>query len=102
MSDDGKDRIDIDMQQPGSTFTTGTYDSDNIATWFDYKKDINTFDPVFYSLGANGTEISRYHITISSITTKVLEGSFTGNFIVNDDGDRMNITEGQFRVERVR
>ena len=23
MSDDGKDRIDIDMQQPGSTFTTG-------------------------------------------------------------------------------
>ena len=105
MSDDMKDRFNITMQKQGTSFSTGTYDSDNIYTLVDFITNANTMNPSFYRMHENfPDEHSRYVTTITAITETTIEGSFTGNYLVNDmsSGERVNITEGSFRVKRLR
>lgn len=89
----------------GSSFSTGTYTPDNSFSSLSYMKKINTPDFESYNGGGiMGGSDTRYDITISSITNKMVKGSFKGTYLRNDadDTDLLVITEGEFSVPRVR
>lgn len=101
-----KDVFDIAIQVDGTTFNTGSYDSDNMTYWvvMSYTKDAATANFQHFDIGDNGSGThSRYLVTISSITDETLKGSFVGNYLHDDfDDESLNITEGEFYVRRVR
>ncbi len=92
----------LSIQKQTSVFNIGTYDSDASThtisiDYFDYTTSSS------FSIEDNSTTHSRYYITITSITPTRIEGTFTGNFLYNFiDDETVNITEGEFKVNRVR
>lgn len=109
-SDDSKNVFDFTVQINGSNFTTGVYDSDNPA----YLTDVSILTGAgtagmanFMIDDAPGRTPSKYLITISSITSTQIKGTFTGNYLYNSSGsgtsaDILDITEGEFSVKRIR
>jgi hypothetical protein len=89
----------------GTTIPTGTYDTDDQSTVtmsIVYMTNVTT-SPRMHSVEPNTTAFSRYIVKITSITAGEIEGSFTGNFLYDSASDEtLNITEGQFKVKRIR
>jgi hypothetical protein len=103
-SPDGAERFDITLQKSGTNFSTGMYHTDSMYIVMGYITSFNTVTPKIYRLGFNETytEFSSYHVNITSITSTSIQGTFSGNFLSTDNGQMVNITEGSFRVKRVR
>lgn len=107
-TDDNAESFDLTVQINGSNFAAGTYNSDNA----DYYVDIN------FTTGFNSNDIQHYYIQnglsnedakytvhVTSITPTYLSGTFTGNYLYNSfatDSSIVRITDGEFRVKRVR
>lgn len=101
-----KDVFDISIQVDGSTFNTGSYDSD-ITTYqvlISYTKDATGASAKYFDIEDAGTGTpSRYLVSVSSITGTTLKGTFTGNYLFDFvSGESMNITDGEFYVRRAR
>ena len=100
------DVFDISIQVDGSTFNTGSYDSDNSNYWVvvSYAKGAGTGGAKYYDIAdAANHPVSRFLVNVTSITDKDLRGSFTGNYLYDDfDGEVLDITEGEFFVRRIR
>lgn len=97
-----KNVLDLSVQVDGSTFNTGSYDSDNGNYWvvISFLKDANTATMKYYDL--SGTS-SKYIVNVTSITSTELRGTFTGNYLYdNFDQESLPITEGEFFVKRIR
>lgn len=101
-SDDMRESFGISLQVDGTSLTEGTYSSDNY------------FMPGGYSITRNGSTswydlsdrepVSKYYLTLTTIEPGAIKGSFTGNFFVNmdDENDKVAITEGEFYLKRIR
>ena len=103
-SNDNSERIDIILQKSGTSFTTGTYDtsiSSPVTTSISYITGFLTANANSYD-SDNG--LSRYLVNITSITPTTIEGTFTGNILVDDFDEilTLDVTEGEFKVERFR
>ena len=110
-SSDGKEVFNIDIQMDGSTVNTGTYSSD---VYTPYNVDVSLTTSVGSDLKSYDVEdalnmpAAKYIINITSITTAQITGTFTGNYLYDDfssgdpDGGVLPITEGEFKVRRVR
>ena len=97
--------FNIGVTANSSSLATGTYSPDNSFLSLSYMKNVNTSNITTYTGGGFlGGADTRYEVTITAVTDKVVKGSFTGTFIRNmaDDTDIVNITEGEFVLERVR
>jgi hypothetical protein len=101
-----KNVLDISIQINGSNFTTGSYDSDNgnYLVVMSYLKDANTANMKYFDItDAPSLAPSKYTITVSSITSTELRGTFSGNYLCDyNSSETMNITEGEFFVKRIR
>lgn len=97
--------FDLTIQVDGPNFNTGTYVSDNLNYWvvISYVSGANTANMKFYDIeDATNRPSSKYTINVTSITDKELRGTFTGNYLTNIDDETIDITEGEFKVKRVR
>ncbi len=98
--------FDISIQVDGANFNTGTYSSDNLNYWVvvNHMTNANTANMKLYSIGdATGRPVSKYVINVTSITSTELKGTFTGNYLYDHSDDQtIDITEGEFKVRRVR
>jgi hypothetical protein len=106
-NDDALSQVfDISIQVDGPDFNTGTYVSDNLNYWvvIDYVSGANTSNMKFYNISDAPTGPgSLYTVNITSITDTELRGTFTGNYLYNHaDDESIQITEGEFKVKRVR
>lgn len=104
-SDDNKEILDISVQVDGAGIQAGTYSSDNYNLPIIYVKDGNSSVVDSYTLGSiEGRGISRYTVTITSITETTIAGTFTGNYLENEEQQNaaLEITEGEFKVFRLR
>ena len=89
----------------GGNLVPGTYTPDNSLLKVSYVKHISTTDFTNYSDDAFGSPAdTRYEVTITSVTDKTIKGSFKGNYLTNDfnANDKLNITEGEFSLQRIR
>jgi hypothetical protein len=89
----------------GGSLVPGTYTPDNSLLKVSYVKRLNAVDFTNYSDDAFGSPAdTRYEITVTSITDKTIKGTFKGNYLTNDfnDNDKLNVTEGEFSLQRVR
>ena len=106
-NDDAMTQVfDISIQVDGSNFNTGTYDSDNLNYWVvvNYLSGANTANLKFYDISDAPTGPgSKYLVNVTSITDTELRGTFTGNYLYNhSDDESIQITEGEFKVKRIR
>ncbi len=111
-STDGKDIFDISIQLDGNNFPTGNYSSDNYPQQYvlvSFMTNPNPSTMKHYDINdAMGREPSKYVINITSITPTELKGTFTGNYLYDDfsstdaNGGVIQITEGEFKVKRIR
>jgi hypothetical protein len=106
-NDDAQNNVlDISIQIDGSNFATGTYASDNSNYWvvMSYLKGANTANMNYFDIqDAASGPASKYIINVTSITDTEIRGTFTGNYLFSyDSQESMNITEGEFRVRRIR
>lgn len=106
-NDDGLTQVfDLTIQVDGPNFTTGTYTSDNTNYWvfISHVTGANTSNMKFYSIeDAANRPSSKYTVNVTSITATELRGTFTGNYLYNSTDDQtIDITEGEFKVKRVR
>ena len=105
-NDDASSQVfDLSIQVDGPNFNTGTYTSDNLNYWvvISYVSGANTANMKFYSIGdAPNRPSSKYTINVTSITATELRGTFTGNYLTNIDDETIDITEGEFKVRRLR
>ena len=108
-TDDQTENFDLSVQVDGSMFGTGTYNSDNYT---DYYFDVN------FTTGLNSNQAHRFEIEngvndepckyilhVTSITPTYLTGTFTGNYLYDSfasDSGIVRITEGEFKVKRLR
>lgn len=96
--------FNIGIQVDGN-LATGTYTPDNSFMAVSYTKRTGTSNFTSYTGGGifSGPD-TRYEITITSITDKIIKGNFKGSYLVNDadDTDTLAITEGEFVVPRIR
>jgi hypothetical protein len=102
-STDGKQRFDITVQKVGTTFAIGEYDSDNLDMDITLTKNFGTPSAEYYRFGYNATftNYSHFKIKLTSITADRIQGSFVGNFLVNQlTGTVLEVTEGEFSVKR--
>ena len=110
VSQDQKERFDFSIQLDGSNFPTGTYNSNNSAYWIDMSYaiyDASGMEQRYYDITEiDAQQASRYTVNITSITSTELKGTFTGNYLIDDfntpDPESIPITEGEFKVKRVR
>ena len=89
----------------GGNLVPATYTPDNSLLKVSYVKHISTTDFTNYSDDAFGSPAdTRYEVTITSVTDKTIKGSFKGNYLTNDfnANDKLNITEGEFSLQRIR
>lgn len=102
-SDDNAEGFGISFQVEGASIPQGTYHSDDYFMPIDYTISQNNHT-TWYSDHTSGEPASSYSVTLSSINSTTIKGSFTGNFLVNDDddADKLNITEGEFFLKRIR
>jgi hypothetical protein len=105
---DGKEIFDISIQVSGDNLSTGTYSSDDpnhLVIVSMVTNDGSTLHH-FGNEEKDGMAPSKYTINITSITSEVIEGTFSGNYLYDsfgtDGSDVMLITEGEFRVKRLR
>ncbi|MBL7697776.1 MAG: hypothetical protein JNK79_06440 [Chitinophagaceae bacterium] len=103
-SDDNKAVLDISVQVDGEAINAGSYSSDDYRLPIIYAKGggDNTDS---YTLGSvDGRDRSRYIVTITSITENTITGTFTGNYLESEfqENTSVEITEGQFKVHRLR
>jgi hypothetical protein len=100
------DAFSISIDLPiGSTFHTGTYNSD---TTYSYQMSANE---AMYTAGYNYDIAdssypvvvhSKYILTITSITPTTITGTFTGNYLYDySDALSVNITQGSFNILRL-
>ncbi|HUR12448.1 MAG TPA: hypothetical protein VM012_13820, partial [Flavitalea sp.] len=109
-SNDQDVSFDISIQVDGNNFATGVYNSDNTSYWtvIGLFTGFKTGDMQHYDITeAPGRAPSQYQVTVTSITANELQGTFTGNYLYNYFGngtsaDVVEITEGSFKVKRVR
>ena len=98
--------FDFTIQIDGANFNTGTYSTDNLNYWVvvNYMTNANTANMKLYDVAdATGRPASKYVINVSSITSTELRGTFTGNYLYDQTNDQtVDITEGEFKVRRVR
>ena len=97
--------LDISIQVDGANFNPGTYSSDNLNYWVvvNYMTNANTANMKLYGIGdVTGRPVSKYVINVTSITSTELKGTFTGNYLTNIDDETVDITEGEFKVKRLR
>ncbi|MGN6401744.1 MAG: hypothetical protein ACTHMD_14910 [Flavisolibacter sp.] len=97
--------LNIGVTVNSGSLATGTYSTDNSFMALSYMKNTNTQNITSYTGGGFlGGGDTRYEVTITAVTDKVVKGSFTGTFLRNtaDDTDVVNITEGEFVLQRVR
>jgi hypothetical protein len=107
-TEDLSENFDITVQVDGSNFTAGTYTNNSPDYYFDvtFTTGYNTSDIHRFSI-QNGIadEECKYTLHVTSITPTYLSGSFTGNYLYDDfasDSGIVRITEGEFRVKRLR
>jgi hypothetical protein len=111
-STDMKDAFNISIQIDGSNFTTGNYSSDISTPYYllvslTSNPDPNTIKAYEVEDAANKAP-SKYTISITSITSSQIKGTFTGNYLYDNfssgdaDGGVVEITEGEFQVKRIR
>ena len=89
----------------GGNLVPGTYTPDNSLLKVSYVKHISSTDFDNYSDDAFGSPAdTRYEFTITSVTDKTIKGTFRGNYLTHDfdDDDKLNITEGEFSMQRIR
>ncbi|HMO61708.1 MAG TPA: hypothetical protein PKC39_09570 [Ferruginibacter sp.] len=102
-SNSGTEAFTIAIQ--GTSLSAGTYDTDNTtvaSTSLVYITQATT-SPRAHTVDASMVAVSRYMVNITSITATEIEGTFTGNFLYDSFNDNAaNITEGQFKVKRIR
>ena len=108
-SNDQNETLDISVQVDGNNVPAGTYVSDNYYVQVSYFTGYTgTNDLIaFMNDNAPSREPSKYTITITTITATEIAGNFTGNYLYNltpgrGPEDIINITEGSFRVKRIR
>jgi hypothetical protein len=104
-NDANTELLNIGVTVNSNSLATGTYSPDNSFLSLSYMKNVNTSNITTYTGGGFlGGGDTRYEVTITAVTDKVVKGSFTGTFLRNmaDDTDIVNITEGEFVLERVR
>lgn len=102
-SDDGSERIDITLQKSGTSFSTGTYDTgitSPVTTSILYTTRLATNLNAYDTDTRNGVDVPRYLVNITSITPTTIEGTFTGNLLVSSDDTTLELTEGEFKVQR--
>ena len=101
-----KDVFDISIQIDGSNFTTGAYATDNPNYWvfIAYAKDLGTVNAQGFLVNDKmGLPPSKFTVNILSITDDAIRGNFIGNYLYDDNADEvMNLTEGEFFVQRIR
>ena len=89
----------------GANLVPGIYTPDNSLLKVSYVKHLNATDFTNYSDDAFGSPPdTRYEVTITSVTDKTINGTFKGNYLTNDfnENDKLNITEGEFSLKRIR
>lgn len=111
-STDQKEYFSMDIQIDGSILPIGTYSSDVYSPYFVFVNFILTPDPStaknYSNDDAPTSGPSKYVINITSITSTELKGTFTGNYLYDDfssgdaNGGVVQITEGEFKVKRLR
>ena len=103
-SDSDKEIFNIGIQVNGD-FVPGTYNLSNSFLSVAYTKVIGATDFTSYTGGGIfGGPDTRYDITITSVTDKVIKGNFTGTFLENSSApyDSVSITEGEFVIPQIR
>jgi hypothetical protein len=103
--DNLQDIFDITIQVDGSSFTTGTYSSDNPSylTYVSYAKQVTSSSSYYDIETGDGLPESKYTIHVTSITDNELRGSFAGNYLYDGFGEQsLQVTEGEFVVPRIR
>lgn len=111
-SDDSKTVFDISIQLDGNNFPTGTYFSDKYPDYYiivDLLKNPDPSTAKYYDItDALNQDPSKYIVNITSITPTQIQGTFTGNYLystsynTDPDGGIVYITEGEFKVKRIR
>jgi hypothetical protein len=106
---DQSENLSLSVQINGSNFVTGNYASDSYP---------NPFLDINFTTLTNGSELhhfgvenglvnedSKYTMQVTEITDTHLSGSFSGNYLYDSfasDSGIVRITEGEFRVKRIR
>ena len=91
--------------QVNGNFVAGKYTPDNSFLSVAYTKKTGTADFKMYTGGGIfGGPATRYEITITSVTDKVIKGNFKGTYLENSSNntDTVAITEGEFVVPQIR
>lgn len=111
-SKDNKNVLDISIQVDGSGFNTGLYSSDKYPEYYmivDYSENPDPSTMKWYEIDdALNQPPSLFTVHISSITPTQIKGTFTGNYLYDNnladdaDGGIVRITEGVFQVKRIR
>ncbi|MEP6950627.1 MAG: hypothetical protein ABI863_15185 [Ginsengibacter sp.] len=111
-STDMKEAFNIAIQLNGSNFTTGNYSTDVFDPYYALVSLTLNPDPstlkAYDVEDATGKAPSKYTISVTSITTTQIKGTFTGNYLYDNfssgdaDGGVVEVTEGQFQVKRIR
>ena len=111
-STDGKQMFDIAIQLDGTSFPQGQYDSEVYTPYYvtvDFMLMPTSTDIKHYQIeDALNREPSKYIVNITSITSTEIKGTFTGNYLYSSfdsddpDGGIVQITEGEFKVKRIR
>lgn len=100
------DVFDISIQVDGTTFNTGAYASDNLnyLVLVSYYKDASAANSRFFEIDDAPTmPASKYTVNITSISSTEIQGNFVGNYLYDNFNDEIfNLTEGEFKVLRVR
>jgi len=108
---DGKEVFNITIQMDGPDLTTGTYLSD---VYTPYVVDVSLTTGAASALKYYDVEdalnkpSAKFIINVTSITSTQISGTFTGNYLYDDfssgdpDGGVIAITEGEFKVKRIR
>ena len=111
-SDDNKNNFSISVQVDGSNLNTGSYSSDQYPQSFvtvDYMISPDASTIKDYDIDdALGNEPSKYIVTLTSVSSTQIKGTFSGNYLYDsfnsDDADKgiVQITEGTFQLKRTK
>ena len=108
---DGKEVFNISIQMDGPNITTGTYSTDVYTPYYVVVSLTTTVGSTLkhYDVeDALNMPSAKYTVNITSITSTQISGTFTGNYLYDDfssddpDGGVIPITEGEFKIKRIR
>jgi len=99
-SNDQNTTLSLNLNVHGKTLPTGTYTNTdpNVAMYPEYNLNNNSSNILDYEIeNANGMSSSTFTIIITSVTSKEIRGTFTGNYLTNPpSGKTITITDGEF------